>query len=104
MSNALKLLIFSSILLFSSIISLNYKVFAIGFIQWIAVIGYNLYVNIFKYVSVSTLVGTVDNEVAENYKKKNYALSGVYALVLPLIVIGLLCIIATILCMLFVFK
>lgn len=99
----LYLLIGSSILMFASIFSLNYKILGLGLLQWVIVVFVAFGSTVFKQFSLADFSGYNEKVMVESWRNKKYFKSAIYASVLPVMAVGMLMVTLIIGCMLFVF-
>jgi len=78
------------------------KIMALGFIQYMIVIGFIMNKSIFSKVPISKMIESNDKTAEESFKEKKYTKALVHALAIPMSAIGIIVVLINIALMLFV--
>lgn len=88
---ALSLLIVTSILMFASIFSMNYKVLGLGLLVWLITVGYNLFLSTGRFdLALSKMSEYSEAKSRDFLKERKPVASAAYFVATPMIFVGLI--------------
>jgi len=86
---SLKCLVASSVILFLSIFSTTPKLMGLGFIQFIAIIGWNIKTLLFKNTTVTDFIMYNAEQATTAYHSKKFFKSVIYWITAPIMLVSL---------------
>lgn len=85
----------SSLLMFASLF-FGSKICAIGLLQYFLVVSWTMNKVLFNRFTIADFYNTVIKKSEESFKNKSYAMSGIYFVTIPMIIIGIVVIVLNI--------